>query len=263
MSKLIEKLEQLSEGRAQRLGFGAALAREKVSQMVVIAGVPAGDTGLVTTAAKAGAEAILITITPEDKKDEALSKIGSVEIDIPWGVSLDAVTREEARQLAETGCDFVVFAPAGTQAAVLGEEKIGKVLRVDASLNDSLGRTINRLSLDAVLLSRAGEDESPLTVYQLMVYEHLAAGAGKYLLAEMPPGMATDDLESLWELGVRGVVVDLAAKDPEKRLAQVKEAARKLPATGRKKRGKISATLPMAREQSDMLEDDDDDEEDI
>ncbi|HEY48609.1 MAG TPA: hypothetical protein G4O13_01015 [Dehalococcoidia bacterium] len=263
MSKLLEKLELLSEGRAQPLGFGAAAARAKSPQMVVVASVPAGDIKLVTTTIKAGADAVLVTIEHESKKEEALSQLSRTKIEIPWGVSLDKVTREEARQLAEIGCDFVVFAPAETPAALLGEEKIGKVLRLDASLEDSLTRTINRLSVDAILLSRAGEEQSPLTVHQLMVYERLAASAGKYLLADMPPGLPTDDVESLWELGVRGLVVDLAVKDPEQRLSQVQEAIQKLPTTRKKKRGGIAATLPLAGAQSEITQPDEDDEEDI
>jgi len=225
MSKLLEKLELLSEGRAQPLGFGAAAARAKSPQMVVVASVPAGDIKLVTTTTKAGADAVLVTIEHESKKEEALSQLSRTKIEIPWGVSLDKVTREEARQLAEIGCDFVVFAPAETPAALLGEEKIGKVLRLDASLEDSLTRTINRLSVDAILLSRAGEEQSPLTVHQLMVYERLAA--------------------------------------PEQRLSQVQEAIQKLPTTRKKKRGGIAATLPLAGAQSEITQPDEDDEEDI
>ena len=84
----------------------------------------------------------------------------------------------------------------------------------------------------------------------------------KYLLADMSPGSPTDDLESLWELGVRGAVIDLAVKDPEQRLSQVQEAIHKLPTTRKKKRGGVAATLPLARAQSDITQPDEDDEED-
>ena len=248
MSKLLDKLERISEGRAQPLGFGAAVTRGKSLPMVIVASVPLGNAKLADIAAKAGADALLMTIKHQEKMDKALAKLSSAETDIPWGVSLNAVTKDEVEQLIEMGCDFVVFAPDKTPAAVLGEERIGKVLQIDSSLSDSLAKAINRLSIDAVLLGPVSEDESPLTVHQLMIYERLAAGAGKHLLAAMPPGSPIDDIESLWGLGVRGVVVDLAVKDPEQRLSQVKEEIEKLPTTRKKTGERISASLPLSRE---------------
>jgi len=248
MSKLLDKLEQISEGRAQPLGFGAAVTKGKSLPMVIVASVPLGNAKLAAIAAKAGADALLMTIKHQERSEEALAKLSSAKTDIPWGVSLNAVTKEEVEQLIEMGCDFVVFAPDKTPAAVLGEERIGKVLQIDPSLSDSLAKAINRLSIDAVLLGPVSEDESPLTVHQLMIYERLAAGAGKHLLAAMPPGLPIDDIQSLWGLGVRGVVVDLAVKDPEQRLSQVKEAIQKLPTTRKKTGERISASLPLPRE---------------
>jgi len=162
MSKLLDKLERISEGRTQPLGFGAAVTRGKSLPMVIVASVPLGNAKLAAIAAKAGADALLMTIKHQEKMDKALAKLSSAETDIPWGVSLNAVTKDEVEQLIEMGCDFVVFAPDKTPAAVLGEERIGKVLQIDSSLSDSLAKAINRLSIDAVLLGPVSEDESPL-----------------------------------------------------------------------------------------------------
>ena len=260
MSKFLDKLELISLGRAQPLGFGAAAARGKSLPMVIVASVPLGNAKLAALAAKSGVDAVLMTVERQVKSDEALAKLSSTKTDIPWGVSLDAVTKVEVEQLIEMDCDFVVFAPDKTQAAVLGEEKIGKVLQIDPSLSDSLAKAINRLSIDAVLLGPVGEDESPLTVHQLMVYERLAAGAGKHLLAAVPPGLPINDIESLWGLGVRGVVVDLAVKDPEQRLSQVREAIQKLPTTRKKSVEKISALLPLSRGVSEPPPEEEDEE---
>ena len=138
MSKLLEKLERISEGRAQPLGFGAAVAKGKSLPMVIVASVPVGNARLAAVAAKAGADALLMTIEHQEKMDEALAKLSSAKTDIPWGVSLSAVTKEEVEQLIGMDCDFVIFAPDKTPAAVLGAEKIGKVLQIDPSLSGSL-----------------------------------------------------------------------------------------------------------------------------
>jgi len=260
MSKLLEKLERISEGGGQPLGFGAAANRAKISPMVIVASVPVGNAQLAAIAVESGADAVLMTAEHQKKRDEVLAQLSSAKINIPWGVCLDKGTREEIEQLIEMGCDFVILSPAETPAAVLNEERIGKVLQIDASLSDNLAKAINRLSVDAVLLSTVGGDEAAITVHELMVYERLAAAARKHLLAAMPPALPIDDVESLWRLGVRGVVVELTAKNPELRLSQVKEAIQKLPT--RKKTGeRISATLPLLTPQAETEPPEEEDEE--
>jgi thiamine monophosphate synthase len=261
MSKFIEKLERISAGGGQPLGFGAAVNRAKVLQMVVIAGIPEGNARQVALAAEAGADAVLLAIEQPKKKEEALSQLSGMKIEVPWGVAMDTVTGEEMQQLVEAGCDYVIFSPVKSLAAVLNVEKIGKVLRIDETMSDNLARAINRLDVDAVLLGPVGEDEPRLTVQQLMVYEYLAAYAGKHLLASVPPGFAVDDIESLWGLGVRGVIVDLAVKEPEQRLLQVREAIEKLPTTRKRSKEKISAALPFTREPSGPPVPDEDEED--
>jgi hypothetical protein len=258
MSKLLEKLERISEGRGQPIGFGAAANREKASPMAIVASIPAGNAKLAAIAAESGADAVLMT-AEHQKREDVLAQLSSDKIDIAWGVFLNKITKGEVEQLIEIGCDFVILDPANTPAAVLNEERIGKVLQIDLSLNDNLARAINRLSVDAVLLNTAGRNEAHITVHELMGYERLAAAAGKHLLAAVPPALPMDDIESLWSLGVRGVVVDLTAKNPEQRLSQVKEAVQKLPAR-KKKKEKISATLPPPRDWAETETSEEEDE---
>jgi DNA-binding NarL/FixJ family response regulator len=263
MSKLLDKLERISEGGGQPLGFGAAVNRTKILPVLVIGSVPEGNVKLVATALEANIDAILMNIENPKKKEEAFSQLKNTKIDIPWGVALNTMTGEDVIQLVEMGCDFIVFSPTATHAAVLGENKIGKVIRTDSSLNENLARAISRLSIDAVLLGPEGENEYPITVNQLMVYERLAASAGKHILAAVPPNFSIEDIENLWGIGVRGLIVDLAVKSPEQRLSQVKEAIEKLPLKRRRSEGKISASLPFFGESSAAVppeeEEDDDD----
>jgi hypothetical protein len=261
MSKLLEKLERISEGSSQPLGFGAAVSRTKVSQMLVIASIPAGNAKLTAVAEKGGADALLVTVEHLDKEIKNLAKIGRAKADIPWGISSETVSKEEMEKLIEIGCDFVIFAPAKTPAAVLTEEIIGKVLTIDTSLTESLAKAVNRLQLDAVLIAPSSEEEPPFTVLQLMVYERLASVTGKHLLATMAPSMSTSDLESLWGLGVRGIVVDMAVEQPEQRLSEVKEAIQKLPTTRKKSKEKIRATLTLPRASSEKVEPEEEEEE--
>ena len=261
MSKLMEKLERISEGNGQPMGFGAAVTRTKISQMLAIASVPAGNAQLITAATKEGADALLLTVENLEKDSKALAKMNRAKAEIPWGASLEAASKEDIEQLIELGCDYVIFNPANTPAAVLIEERIGKVLRVEASLPENLVKAINRLQVDAVLLSPAGRDESTFTVYQLMVLERLVGSTGKYILANMSAGLSTSDIEILWGLGVRGVVVNMTGEQPEQKLSQVKEAIRKLPTTRKKSKEKFRATLPAAGRSSEKETQEEEEEE--
>ena len=261
MSKLLEKLERISEGRAQPLGFSAAASRAKSLPMLVIASVPAGNAGLAALAVEENVDALLLTIEQRKKEKEALAHISRPEVDIPWGISLHTATQEELDRLVEMNCDYVIFSPDKTPAAVLSEERIGKVLQADLSLSESMARSIARLSVDAVLLSPHGDDGAPLTVHQLMVCEQVAGRVGKRLLAVMPPGLPLEDLESLWGLGVRGLVVDITAEHPKERLSRVREALQKIRTTKKKAGDKVSAVLPIPSDQPSSTSPDDDDDD--
>lgn len=248
MSKFVDRLEAISQGRTQPIGFGAAVSREKRASMLIVAAVPLADVELAAAAAMGGADAVLAIADQKAKTEKAMGQLSTLKLDIPLGVSLPSATRAEVKQLTELKCDFVVVSPARTEAAALREEAIGKIIRLDSSLDDNLLRAVNRLDVDAVLLGPAEGEAFPLTVQQVMAYERLAAAAGKHLLAAMPPAMPSEDLETLWGLGAAAVVVDLGHDNAEKRLNEVKEAVEKLPLTRKKRAGRISAAVPFSGE---------------
>ncbi len=261
MSKLIDKLQQISEGSSQPMGFGPAVTRAKISQILTIASVPAGSAQLLAEAIKIGPDALLLTAENFEKHSKSLPKMSRDKAEIPWGISLETVSKGDIAQLIELGCDYIIFSPAKTPAAVLLDERIGKVLTIDTSLPEGLAKAINRLQVDAVLLSTAGEDEAAFTVHQLMILERLAGSTGKHVLAAMPPGLSPDNIEILWGLGVRGVVVDMAAEQSEQKLSQIKEAIQKLPATRKKSKEKFRATLPTASSSSEKVKQEEEEEE--
>ena len=262
MSKLLDRLERLSEGRAQPLGFEAAVSRAKAVPMLVIAGMFARDNDLASAATKEGADALLFTIESLDTDEQALAQSGEAAGDIPWGVFLPAITGDDVRQLLKMGCDFVVFTPEKARASVLAEDNIGKVLQIDPSLDEHLMRIVGRLSINAVLFSQGTNEEYPLTVHQLMICENLIGGTSKHLLATMPPQMPVADLETLWNLGARGVLIDITSDNVAERIPQIKEAIQKLPTTRKKTDRKFGALLPRNDPLSAIAEPDDDDYDD-
>jgi hypothetical protein len=77
----------------------------------------------------------------------------------------------------------------------------------------------------------------------------------------MLSGLSTSDIEILWELGVRGVAVDMTLEQPEQRLSQLKEAIQKLPTTRKKSKEKFRATLPSSPAPSEKAAPEEDEEE--
>ena len=255
----MDKLEAISEGRGQPIGFGAAASREKRAPVLVVAAVPSGNARLAAVAEDGGADAVLFI--GDRKAEQGSRKVAARKTDVPWGALLNPATAQAVEELVEAKCDFVVLSPAGTQASVLREEGIGKVLRVDSSLDDSLVRAINRLDVDAVLLAPLEEEGFPLTVQQVMAFERLAAAAGKHILVAMPPEMPVADIETVWGLGAGALVVDLTVDNPEDRLADVKQAIEKLPSRRKRPKSKLSASLPLSGERSQQGAPDEEEEE--
>ncbi len=243
MSRLLEKLTSAS--KSQPLGFGAAVARAKSPPMVLIANLR-GDVGMAAIAAEQ-ADAVLISMGDLAGRVENLRQDSLALGSVPWGVSLETVTKEEVAQLLEMGCDFLVFGAQGMPSAVLGEEGIGKVLEVDPSLTDSLVRTIDRLPIDAVLIGMEGH---PITVYWLMVCQRFASLVRKPLIAAVPAGLLPGDLEGVWDAGARGVLVEME----EGGLLEVRKAIDALPTVGKKRREKTDAILPLPGEVEMPLE---------
>ncbi|MFA4837239.1 MAG: hypothetical protein WC749_14380 [Dehalococcoidia bacterium] len=249
MSELIKKLERISHGNGQPLGFGST-AKSKIAPMMLVARLSKIDASLASSAISEGAEALLFDIENAGSRIDALSKIASSIEGVPWGVRLsETVDPEDIKKLADAGCDCVVF-KAEVPARILGEEKTGKVLEIDASLSDGLARAIAPSSIDAIIVK---SDCQPLiTVNQFLNFQRLIAFAGKPALAFSPADVS--DLEILWEIGVRGIVVDFGDNCPGVKLAAMKDAIQALPVLKRKPKRWISPILPTVQSVPDEEE---------
>ena len=260
MSKLLGKLEKLSEGRSQPIGFEAARAREKLHNMLLLAKLPIGDEKLIATTINEHVDALVFPLENIKKEKQALSQRINDLNDIPWGIVSSNITKDMMQLLLEMRCDFVILTPESTPAYILREDNIGKVLQLDPSLDLELIRTIPRLSINAVLLNPGNQVKYPLTIYQIMLFERMVGGTGKHILATMSTDMPVDDIEDVWNLGARGIVVEITNENYKDRLPQVKEAIHKLPSTRKKPKEKYSPVLPHMAVQPSVEEPDEDDD---
>ncbi|MFQ5925253.1 MAG: hypothetical protein ACE5IE_04595 [Dehalococcoidia bacterium] len=236
MSKILEKLQRISSGRSQPMGFRAAATIVKGPSMVLIAALNKGD------AASAGESADAVLFPGGKLKEGSLGKIVASLGDLPWGVSVEEATGEELSQLKEMGCDFLVFNAARAPLALLREEEMGKIVEIEPSLADGLVRAIEQLPIDAVLIGEEGE----LSIHRLMVCQRLANLVRKPLVALAPIAMSQEELQGLFEAGVVGVVVKLEGSAEE--LSKLRQAIEGLPSFRRRK-ARVQPLLPYAVEE--------------
>ncbi|MBT9163523.1 MAG: hypothetical protein DDT24_00432 [Chloroflexi bacterium] len=249
MSEFIKKLERISREKTQPLGFGG-IARSRMAGMMLIAQLPPGE-------ALEEVDALLFEVKDSDGRAELLSLIVKSQESrvksqgegdsrakrlVPWGVRLETADIEGLAELADAGCDYLVF-KSDVSARIVAEERMGKVLEVDTLLGDSLARAVGQISVEAILLSN--DEELPLSVRRLLDYQRLTSLAGTPVIALLPADIS--DLEALWGIGVRGVVVDLIGQDRQEKLSAVREAIRRLPASRKKPQERISPILPAVR----------------
>lgn len=228
MSKLIDKLERTTEAQVTPLGFGAARARQKSAPMLAIARL-AGPESKAIQAVREAADALLVAVEAWDKKETArLRQLAGAAGSTPWGVAASALTPENVASLAEMGCDFVLFEESTTPAAVLDDEKVGKVLKVDASAQDSHLRMVERLPIGAVVADLG--EMSALTVRQVLACRRVAALVRKPLLVPAPASLSSQELQALCRAGVKGLVIDAEAVNSVEMLSRLKEAIANLPA---------------------------------
>ncbi|GAH64127.1 unnamed protein product, partial [marine sediment metagenome] len=189
-----------------------------------------------------------------------LKQICKAMSDIPWGGWLRDIGREGIRQMVEAGCDFVVFPAANTSLAILQNDEVGKILEVEALLNEGLLKAVDDLPIDAVLVAGEQEKDYFLTWHHLMLFRRCADLLTKPLLVSVPSDIAASELQALWEAGVGGVVVKAGVEQPMGRLAELRQMIDKLTFPSPGKRRKVEPLLPYIRGEAESLSEEEEEE---
>lgn len=200
MSKLIDKLKQVSKTEPPPIGFMRVQASLPKAKILLIADVPQTDIAKVAVSV-AGADAGLIRISNLKSVAKVINDAVQTVPGIPWGVWLKEV--DETGEL-DKAADFIVFSPAAPLGAFKGEDN-GKILEIEPALGEGLLIGINELPLNAVLINN--ESASQLTWHDLMLFRRTARFLNKPLLVTAPAGVSGNELKALWEAGVDGIVV--------------------------------------------------------
>jgi hypothetical protein len=261
MSKLIEKLQKAAKGTPPPIGFGISRQATSQTRLLLIASLGTVEPAAVSEG-KTGADAVLIESEDDRPISKSLQKELEAAPDIPWGAFLENDGDKKAAGLVEGGCDFLVFPVDKRIASIPRDEKTGKILAVDSSMDDSLLRAINFLPVDAALLTDDIEGNGSMVWHQLMIIQHVANLLAKPLLVRVPANITEPELKALWDAGVDGVIASKGAVAGP--LSELRKIIDGLPARAKPKAGKLDATLPKStggRETSTYTPDEEEEEE--
>lgn len=250
MSCFIDKLKQASQAMPPPMGFRAAQTVSK-PRMLLVASLPQASVDNLADLV-AGADAGLLPMAKLGSGIKTLEETVQAVPDIPWGAWLDSINQQGIKQVEKAGGDFLLFPAAKMSLAILGIEKVGKILAVEASLDEGLLKAINELPADAVFVTSHQKGGYCLTWHHLMIFKRLADLLIKPLLVPVPSNVATNELQVLWEAGVDGVVVEATPGQPGgfKKLRQMIDS---LTLPSKRKRMKARALLPQIREEASPI----------
>jgi hypothetical protein len=245
MSRLIEKIKKQSEAPQIQMGFRRTLSETTTPSILVIAKVNIDEAGSPLRNIE-GADAVLLDTPGFELTIKALSKIVKPLGETPWGIFFNGNT-DTAEALDKAGLDFAVLSPASSVNSAPKNEKTGKILQVESSMDDGLLRAINDLPVDAVLATDSFSEGTTLVYHHLMILRYLAMLVRKPLIVPVPAAISNDELKALWDAGIEAVLVPVdITKDQN--LKALHEAAIKLPPRTVHKDLKMDVFLPRSGE---------------
>ncbi len=255
MSKFIDKLNRLSRGETQPIGFRAREPASPKPKIQLVASL-AQESAESLTDHVVGVDAGLLRISKPSTGVEALQKLSQTLPDIPWGAWLQSSGQGGIKQrsgqggikqLTKAGCDFIIFPATDTPLALIENKEAGRILEVEASIGEGLLRAVNALPVDAVLVTSEQKEGHPLTWQHLMLFQRFADLLNKPLLASIPVKVTGSELQALWEAGVSGVVIEVSPEQPEDSLKKLRQVIDKLEFSLPRRREKAEALLPRIR----------------
>ena len=242
MSRLIDRLNKANRTSSAPLGFRTARAGAAAPKLLLVASIRLGNTGKPGDYLK-GADAVLLhpagSRLSAKTVDTAISSLG----DIPVGILLDDVSAADTAPLMKSGCDFVVFTANSPVQAMPQDEAIGKILRIEPSLEDSLIRVINSLPVDAILTTELYKPGNIMDWHHLISLRRLDLMLTKPLLIEVPAEIAASELQAIWEADVKGLVIEADASRPDI-FQKISHDISQLPPRAARKPGKAEVLLP-------------------
>ncbi|MDD4874699.1 MAG: hypothetical protein PHE15_07020 [Dehalococcoidales bacterium] len=259
MSRLIDKLKQASQSEPPPMGFRMVQKNCK-PRLLIITRLNQSEIGNVSDIADAS-DAFLFTIQKLAEL-KAVEKIIKAMSDTPCGCLIDGNISIHQKQIEQSGLDFLFFTEDLVSTELIKSEKTGKILVADESLGNDMIRVLDTMPEDAIFLDCKPEDKFSLTWQKLMMLKRFSMLSSKPLLVSVPMDLTADELQVIWEMGVDGLVVDIADAESIGILKDLHKIVEGLTHPSKRKHGKSRAIVPAIQSEAPAVVDDDDGEED-
>jgi hypothetical protein len=259
MSRLIKKLNGVRQPEPRPMGFMLSSVSQDKSRIQIIASLKAD---LLEKAAESLASTDGVLIEASASADiKAAEKYCQAENSLPAGIHLKENGEKSAKKAQDSVCDFIVFNTAAP-ISLIRNEKIGRILELDLNLSEGMLKATSDLPVDAVLVQPQLE-ESPFTIQNLMLVQRAASLVNKPILVYVSVGINPDELQSLWDIGICGVVIEVTDEKSFSNLFEIRQMIDNLKPPAFRKKPKLTAVVPQSQaEKSEPLEDDGEEEED-
>ena len=234
MSKLVDKLLPLSRLSPQ-MGFHPGDAGSAPPSMLLIAGLRGRDAAEARALAESNIDAGLIL---EPAEAAQIKQIAQAMGSLPLGVFLRGESSPGAAEIADSGGDFIVF-DTRMPVKTLEAKGLGKLLAVEPSLESSIIGGISELEVDGVLMVNK---QPVITIEHLLFCRRVIASTAKPLLMAVASPLTKEDINSLWEAGVEGIVTPPG--QPPRQLSPLREMIAALPRHRKRRRGEAGVALP-------------------
>jgi len=256
MSKFIEKLDNLNKSAPSVMGFhtgGGEIKHVSMLVAVELAGKPDDELKeAATTGASAG------ILDPAGLTGASVIKYLKTKVDMPIGLVLGGGKTGTGAKPEGSDIDFVVFDVNLPVKSLAGNEpeSVGRVLRLDTSVEAGLLRAVNSLhpGIEAVLVDLR---VPALTVETLMQCRRVADFSGQPIMALTGTSLTLAELTALREAGVKCLVLPAGSTAAE--ISSLIDDIRALPKPEKKKDKKSIAIVPRMGLAPAPKEDDGDD----
>jgi len=223
MSSFIEVLGKAGEQTPEPMGFARRVPSKAAPAVVVAGRVSPEALAAAPELAKTDVDAVILDVETWDEKTiEAATAHLAERV---WGVRVSSLADDQVKYLIEKGCDFAVFGAEHTSVAVLNDEEFGTLVSVASDLDEDASRGLAAISLDGALFT-PDEASFPLTVQKLVDIGRIRGLLDGAFVMDAPGNLSGEDLAALRDLGVAGLVLDLAAPDE---VAKTRDAVDALP----------------------------------
>jgi hypothetical protein len=237
MSKFVDKLQSLSKSSIEPIGFHADVSQIRRPAMLLIVGLSGAPVKEAKIVGEVNADAGLIV--GEGTSVKTIGQVVEAVGNVPLGVFVRGMSPEEIDEVVSLRCDFVVF-DIKAAAGVLSEKEVGKFLMIEPSLDQGLVRAINSFEVDGVFIGNGGD--SVMAVEHLLVCRRFVELLEKPVIMALPSLATKEELTSLWQAGVDGVVAPSTQSAEE--LTELKRMIGDLPKKARGRRARAGAVLP-------------------